>query len=151
MESYTAKEAKNKLGEVLRAALREPVIITVHGKPSVYVMSLQDAQAHLSPQKNSQTALDTLKHKLSCAVMASFPLQTIKAHAKANIERWRANGVSSLAYDEWSAIIDSPDDSQMINAMVGLSEKSNQLRQSIPYVGMLPKEVVRQLNEEITA
>ena len=36
----------------------------------------------------------------------------------------------------------------MIKAMVGLDQKSKQLRQSIPYVGMLPKSLVKELNEE---
>jgi hypothetical protein len=37
----------------------------------------------------------------------------------------------------------------MIRAMVGLDEKSNQLRQSIPYVGMLPKAIAKALDEEV--
>lgn len=38
----------------------------------------------------------------------------------------------------------------MIAAMLSLDQKSNQLRQSIPYVGMLPTSVVQQINEEIS-
>ncbi len=100
---------------------------------------------------NTQTKLDSIKHKISCSVLANFPLHEIKAQAKANIARWRANGVVSCAYDEWSAIIDNADDTKMIAAMVGLDENNNRLRQSIPYVGMLPKSLVRKLNEEIAS
>lgn len=151
METFTAKDAKNRLGEVLRAALRAPVVITVHGKPSVQLMSVEDASA--TPPRaapiNAQDALDAVKHRLSCTVLATFPLAEIKRRSLENIERWRTSGVSGGAYDEWAAIIRSADDLEMIAAMVSLDQKSNQLRQSIPYVGMLPKSVVKQLNEEI--
>lgn len=152
METFTAKDAKNRLGEVLRAALRAPVVITVHGKPSVQVMAVEDAE-RLPPRAapNAQVALDTAKHRLSCAVLARFPLDEIRQRSIENIERWRANGVTGGAYDEWMAIIGASGDRQMIAAMVGLDEKSNQLRQSIPYVGMLPKSVVRQINEDISS
>lgn len=42
------------------------------------------------------------------------------------------------------------DDMAVIKAMVGLNEQSNQLRQSIPYVGMLPKSIVEESNAEIS-
>lgn len=152
METYTAKEAKNRLGEVLRAALRAPVLITVHGKPSVQIMAVEDAERFPPPPVPSgHDALDTIKHRISCAVLARFSLDEIRQRSIDNIERWRANGVTGGAYDEWMAIIGASDDRQMIAAMVGLDEKSNQLRQSIPYVGMLPKSVVRQINEDISS
>jgi prevent-host-death family protein len=139
METYTAKDAKNRLGEVLRAALRAPVVITVHGKPSVKIMAVENPSAASLPSTpNAQEALDALKHRLSCAVLANFPLEEIRRRSMENIARWRANGVTGGSYDEWTAIIQDSDDLAMIRAMVGLDEKSNQLRQSIPYVGMLP-------------
>lgn len=36
-------------------------------------------------------------------------------------------------------------------SMLGRDERSNRLRQSPPYVGMLPREEVRRLNEEAAA
>ncbi|WLI90500.1 type II toxin-antitoxin system prevent-host-death family antitoxin [Massilia sp. R2A-15] len=148
METYTAKEAKNRLGEVLRAALRHPVVITVHGKPSVQLTSVESTPP-LSPP-NAQDKLDRLKHRLSCAVLANFPLEAIKRHSLANIERWRGTGVSGPAYEAWEAIILDSDEMAMIKAMVGLDERSNELRQSIPYVGMLPQSMVEELNAEIS-
>lgn len=150
METYTAKDAKNRLGEVLRAALRAPVVITVHGKPSVKIMAIE-SQAADRPRsaRNAQEDLDTVKHRLSCAVLANFPLEEIRRQSIENIARWRANGVTGGAYDEWISIIHDPDDRMMIRAMVGLDEKSNQLRQSIPYVGMLPKAIAKALDEEV--
>lgn len=151
MESYTAKQAKNKLGEVLRAALRAPVLITMHGKPSVCILPVADFPTAQPEPQNSHAMLDQIKHKISCEVLANFPLAEIKARAKANIERWRANGAGDPVYDEWYTLLDQGDDTQIINAMIGINDNSNRLRQSIPYVGMLPKAVVRKFNEEITA
>lgn len=147
METYTAKEAKNRLGEVLRAALRNPVVITVHGKPSVRISAVDSPPARQRP--NAQDQLDNVKHRLSCAVLANFPLAAIKRHSLENIARWRSDGVTGPAYDAWEAILRNSDDMAMIKAMVGLDEHSNQLRQSIPYVGMLPKSIVEELNAEI--
>ena len=42
MITYTANDAKNKFGEVIDAALQQPVSITKHNRRSVVVMS--DAQ-----------------------------------------------------------------------------------------------------------
>lgn len=41
MKSVTALEAKNRLGEVLEAAQRQPVSITRNGRPSVVVISAE--------------------------------------------------------------------------------------------------------------
>ncbi len=151
MRTYTAREAKNKLGEVLRDAQRAPVLITMHGKPVVRITSVHEEVDEVAPPQNTHALLDSIKHRISCAVLATFPLAEIKQRSLANIERWRANGTSGPAYEEWSRIIQDPDNTRMIAAMVGMSEHANQLRQSIPYVGMLDKDVVKKFNEEITA
>lgn len=149
MKSYSAKDAKNRLGEVLRAALEAPLVITVHGKPSVCIMSME-ASSFREKRENSQNRLDTIKHRISCEVLATFPISEIKKRSMGNIERWRINGFESKAYDEWVEIIKDQDNQKMISAMIGLNQRSNQLRQSIPYVGMIDKEIVRKINEEIT-
>lgn len=100
---------------------------------------------------SNHATLDAIKHRISCTVLATFPLPEIRQRSLVNIERWRANGVSSPAYEEWRVILDDPDDTRIIAAMVGLDENANRLRQSMPYVGMLDKDVVRQFNEEIAA
>jgi prevent-host-death family protein len=41
MKSVTALEAKNRLGEVLEAAQRQPVSITRNGRPSVVMISAE--------------------------------------------------------------------------------------------------------------
>jgi hypothetical protein len=54
------------------------------------------------------------------------------------------------AYEEWTQILRG-DDGALFAAMLGRDERSNRLRQSPPYVGMLPREEVMKLNEEAAA
>lgn len=42
MQTFSANDAKQNFGEVLDAALRGPVSITKHGRPSVVITSEQD-------------------------------------------------------------------------------------------------------------
>jgi hypothetical protein len=58
------------------------------------------------------------------------------------------NGVWNSAYGEWKRLLENADDGELFSVILGRDERSNQLRQSPPYVGMLPREEVRRLNEE---
>jgi hypothetical protein len=55
------------------------------------------------------------------------------------------------AYDEWKEILEHEGDGELFVAMLGTDERANRLRQSPPYVGLLPREQVQALNEEATA
>ncbi len=44
MKTITAIEAKNRFGQLIDAAQRQPVIVTKQGRPSVVVMSVEDYQ-----------------------------------------------------------------------------------------------------------
>ncbi|MES2509369.1 MAG: type II toxin-antitoxin system Phd/YefM family antitoxin [Pseudomonadota bacterium] len=48
MTTFSALEAKNRLGQILDAAQREPVTITRHGRPAVVVLAVQDYEALLA-------------------------------------------------------------------------------------------------------
>lgn len=104
---------------------------------------------NLADKINPHLTLDVVKYKIAREVLAKFTIAEIKERSLANIRRWRANGASGQAYDTWERLAMDPDDSKMIAVMVGESEYSNQLRQSPPFVGMLDKELVRKINEEI--
>ena len=52
------------------------------------------------------------------------------------------------AYGEWKELLEHADDGELFAALLGRDEHSNRLRQSPPYVGMLPRDEVRRLNEE---
>ena len=96
----------------------------------------------------SHDALDELKRELAAAVIDRFTAPRIRAHGLANLHRWKAAGSWVSAYDEWKGILENGDDGELFAIMLGRDERSNRLRQSPPYVGLLPAEVVKRLNEE---
>jgi antitoxin component of MazEF toxin-antitoxin module len=97
---------------------------------------------------NSHERLDELKRKLAVAVVARFTSKQIRAHSLANLQRWKQNGSWVSAYDEWERILTAGGDGELFLAMLGRDERSNRLRQSPPYVGLLPRDEVERLNEE---
>jgi antitoxin component of MazEF toxin-antitoxin module len=99
---------------------------------------------------SSHEVLDELKRKLASEVVSRFSPNLIRAHGLANLNRWRKNGVWGQTYTEWLEILESASDGELFAAMLGRDENSNRLRQSPPYVGLLPREVVARLNEEAT-
>ena len=99
----------------------------------------------------SQQALDELKRRLAAAVAARCTAREIRAHGLANLHRWQKSGAWVSAYDEWRRILERGDDGELFATMLGRDEHSNRLRQSPPYVGLLPREEVRRLNEEASA
>jgi hypothetical protein len=103
----------------------------------------------MNTHQNAQDVLDAIKLRISREVLAAYSVSEIKKRSMENIERWRSNGVTGSAYDEWTSIIQDPDDFKMVDAMTGLSERSNRLRLSSPYVGILPQAVVIRIKEEI--
>jgi antitoxin component of MazEF toxin-antitoxin module len=104
-----------------------------------------------SSQPGSHDTLDELKRAIALAVVDRFTARRIRAQSLANLHRWNKAGSWISAYDEWKEILESEDDGELFVAMLGRDERSNRLRQSPPYVGLLPAEVVRQLNEEASA
>jgi hypothetical protein len=95
--------------------------------------------------------LDELKRLLSLAVVRDFTAQQIRAQGLANLYRWKSRGTWVSAFDEWTEILRSGDDGELFNAMLGRNEKSNELRQSMPYVGLLSEAEVKKVYEEAGA
>ncbi len=81
-------------------------------------------------------------------VVRRFDPSQIRAQILANLHRWRSKGTWVSAYDDWNRIAESGDDGALFSAMLGRDEEADRLRQSMPFVGLLAKEVVRRLNEE---
>jgi antitoxin component of MazEF toxin-antitoxin module len=99
----------------------------------------------------SHEVLDTLKRRLAAAIVAEFSANQIRAQSLANLHRWKASGAWVSAYDEWLRILESGGDGELYATMLGTDERSNRLRQSPPYVGLLSREEVRRLNAEASA
>lgn len=93
-------------------------------------------------------ALDDLKRLLSLEVVSRFSAPQIRAQILANLHRWKAAGSWVSAYDEWKRVAQDRDDGRLYAAMLGRDEDAVRLRQSMPYVGLLPRAEVRRLNEE---
>lgn len=96
-------------------------------------------------------ALDELKRRLASAVVAQIPAREIRARSLANLYRWKKSGAWFSAYDEWQKILEGGDDGELYAAMLGRDERSNRLRQSPPYIGLLERSEVERLNEEASA
>ncbi|KFC61901.1 hypothetical protein [Massilia sp. LC238] len=99
-------------------------------------------------ETNPHHRLDAIKYRLSSEVLSRFPLSVIREHARANLLRWKAQDSWGPTYEEWLAILDSNDDKLLRECMESLDANSNRLRQSIPYVGMLPQDVVLSIYAE---
>ena len=100
---------------------------------------------------SSHLKLDELKRSLSLAVIRHCTPQEIRAQSLANLYRWNAQGTWVSAYDEWTAILERGSDGELFAAMLGRDDQSNRLRQSMPYVGLLPQEEVKRIYEEAGA
>jgi antitoxin component of MazEF toxin-antitoxin module len=96
----------------------------------------------------SQGELDEHKRRLAAAVASRFTANHIRAHSLGNLHRWKMSGVWASVYDEWSELLRHADDGALFAVLLGHDERSNRLRQSPPYVGLLPREEVKRLNEE---
>jgi antitoxin component of MazEF toxin-antitoxin module len=99
---------------------------------------------------SSKEVLDELKRKLAAEVASRFTPNLIRAHSLGNLHRWQKNGVWGPVYGEWRTLLEHANDGELFAAMLGRDEHAKRLRQSPPYVGLLPREVVRHLNEEAT-
>lgn len=109
---------------------------------------LELTEAGLRPVVAAHAALDELKRSIALEVVRRFDAPQIRAQILSNLHRWKARGTWVSAYDEWKQIAESREDGALFAAMLGRDEESNRLRQSMPFVGLLPREVVRRLNEE---
>ena len=95
--------------------------------------------------------LDELKRRISLEVLARHQPADIRCRSLGNLARWKKSGVWCGAYDEWLEILERGSDGALFGAMVGTDDRANRLRQSPPYAGMLSRDVLERLREEIAA
>lgn len=143
----TIRRIGNSLGVIL-----PKTVLATWGLGEGDVLELSDRGIRPpSPPTLSHEALDELKRALALAVVRRYTPQEIRAQSLANLHRWKSSGSWVPAYDEWQDLIQRGDDGELFAAMLGRDERANRLRQSPPYVGLLPRGEVRRLNEEATA
>jgi antitoxin component of MazEF toxin-antitoxin module len=112
---------------------------------------LELSERGLRPPKrraSSQERLDELKRLLAVAVVREFSPREIRAQSLANLHRWKLQGTWVSAYGEWQEILENGSDGALFAAMLGRDETSNRLRQSLPFVGLLSQEQVKEIYEE---
>jgi antitoxin component of MazEF toxin-antitoxin module len=112
-------------------------------------LELSDLGRHPPRRGGLQHAeLDELRRTMALAVTRSFTPAQIRARILANLHRWRVQGAWVSAFDEWQEIARGDYDGRLFSTMLGRDEEAVRLRQSAPYVGLLPYDEVRKLNEE---
>jgi Arc/MetJ-type ribon-helix-helix transcriptional regulator len=120
------------ISEVVRAAL----------------VNLSQCDEFDSLVKNDQSKLDEMKLSRAKMVISRFRIDQIREKSLSNLARWKSQGVWCSAYDEWTRLMESGDDIEVMESMVGMSENSNRLRQSPPYVGMMDKKELDGIREK---
>ena len=98
--------------------------------------------------RNRHDRLDEFKRSVALEVVRRSSVDEIRRRSRENLERWRANGVWCSAYDDWRKLIEGGDDGKLFAAMIGQDQEANRLRQSPPYMGILPHAVLEKLREE---
>ena len=108
-------------------------------------------EAGIRPRRKALTkaALDELRLERALATVGRFTAREIRAKGLANLHRWKENGSWGPVYDEWERILGNEDDGALYAAMLGRDERAARLRQSPPYVGLLPRELVAEMNEKV--
>jgi hypothetical protein len=92
-------------------------------------------------------ALDALKRSIALAVLREFTPSQIRAQILANLYRWGNQGVWASAYGEWQDIAQRGDDGELVDMMLGRDDTATRLRESMPFVGLLPQSEVRRLKK----
>src|SRR5579872_4954273 len=140
----TLRRIGNSLGVILPKATLEAWDVSEGDE-------LELTERSLHPQKYggfSHQELDYLRLAISFAVVRNCTPREIRAKSLANLHKWKRQGVWVTAFDEWRKIVSSDDDGWLYAAMLGRDEDSTRLRQSMPYVGLLPQTELRKLYEE---
>jgi hypothetical protein len=101
-------------------------------------------------RENTQVRMDRIKRNIAIEVVRRFRVSDIRARSLHNLERWEKADAWVSAYGEWRTLMEKADDAAVLATMVGEDDRSNRLRQSMPFVGMLPEELSRRLREETT-
>lgn len=91
---------------------------------------------------HKKTILNKMKLETAKAVLACTDIKSIRRHSLTNLARWKKNGVWCSAFDEWMKLMADGSDDEVKEAMTGEDEKSERLRQSSVWPGLLDQEAV---------
>lgn len=95
-----------------------------------------------SNSPNKQDIQDRRKLIMARRITEKFEMSVIRHRSLKNMERWQEKGVWVSAFEEWRQLLTNGTDQQVLAVMTGRDEKSNRLRQSAPYAGLLTQTEV---------
>lgn len=99
---------------------------------------------------NAHLVLDELRLQLAKEVLRTSTVEEVRRRSLANLARWEGIGTWGPLYADWRSLLMSGTDEQVIAVMTGTDDRAVQLRQSMPYVGILSKDTVERLRLETT-
>jgi hypothetical protein len=103
----------------------------------VMISGVTVALGDTSDRPNRQTLLDAKKLASATRVVRCCTVDQIRRKSLDNIKRWNSKGTWVSAHDEWRTLMERGTDEEIIAVMMGTDERSNRLRQSPPYVGLV--------------
>lgn len=103
----------------------------------VVISGVTVALGETGERPNRQTLLDAKKLASATRVVQCCTIDQIRRKSLENIKRWNSKGTWVSAHDEWRALMERGTDQEIIAVMIGTDERSNRLRQSPPYVGLI--------------
>ena len=106
-------------------------------KRLINVSGITIALGETSSQPNQQTLLDAKKLASAVRVVQNCTVDQIRRKSLANIKRWNGKGTWVSAHDEWRLLMEQGSNQEVLAVMTGTDERSNRLRQSAPYVGLV--------------
>lgn len=152
MQQFSSTAAKQNFGQLLKASAQGPVAIEKHGKvqailssPAAFAQAAEKGAPAASRQlARAQQALvekDRLvRHQriaLDLVTLAAGRRERLVAQARAEVQRWREQRLSSADYiDRWAQILDLPARGMAEAITSDLDGWGTALRQNSPWVGV---------------
>jgi hypothetical protein len=103
----------------------------------ITILGVTVAIGQRQPRLDRHALLDAKKLASAERVIQSCTIDQIRRQSLANIARWNGEGTWVSAHDEWRRLMEHGTDQDVIAVMTGTDERSNRLRQSAPYVGLV--------------
>lgn len=154
MEQFSASQAKQKFGELMKAAALAPVAIERHGKVRALVMapsffpeaaapapSNPPADRRMARLEQAMIEKDRLiRHQRIALDLMTLPKvqrDAMLQSARDTVARWAAEGLSSRDYiDRWTQILAMPMPRMATEMVSDAQGWGTALRQNSPWVGL---------------
>lgn len=105
-------------------------------------MAILDSRAEPRQHRDAHARRDDEKLRLHHAVARLLlrDPERVLAIARDNLRRWRLDDADAPYYEEWDEILRTRGVHELAEFIVADSEDARRLRQSTPFVGVVPRE-----------